>query len=99
MDVAQVVEAVTNCSDPVAGQLGNVESLLSRVLNIETEMILAKDGGFQKAAIPGYRGVIFDGGQADGVVPDGFAHLGGQLRIGEIQTKVNVLTGRKEETG
>ena len=97
MDVAQVIEAVADGRDPVAGQLGDVEALLRGVFHVQAEMVFAKNGGLQETAVPWYRGVILDRGQTDGVVPNGLADLGGKLSIGEIQTEVNILPETKRD--
>ena len=85
-----VSEEITDGGQPVPGKLANVEILR---LSVNLQLVLHSPGLVKEGAVPGVlRGVRLDGDQAEDVVVYGGPHPAGQLRGGEVEARVDILS-------
>ena len=94
-----ICEEITDGGHSVPGKLANVEILC---LSLNLQLVLHSAGLVEEGAVPGVLpGVRLDGNQAEDVLVYGGPHPAGELRRGEVEARVDVLSvdPGKEGTG
>ena len=92
-----ICEERTDGGNSVPGKLANVEILR---LSVNLQLVLHSPRLVEEGAVPGVlRGVRLDGDQAEDVLVDGGPHPAGQLRGGEVEARVDVLSVDPGEEG
>ena len=89
-DPPAVCEEITDGGHSVPGKLADVEILR---LSLNLQLVLHSAGLVEEGAVPGVlRGVRLDGDQAEDVLVYGGPHPASQLRGGEVQAGVDILS-------
>ena len=92
-----VCEKITDGGHSVPGKLANVEIFR---LSVNLQLVLHSPGLLKERAIPRVlRGVRLDGDQAEDVLMYGTSNPAGELRCGEVEARVDVLSVNPGEEG